>query len=265
MHLATRVADTFLNVTIRFLGPENMGIGTGIMLLGQLDTKLCYKFANLATLFYGSGNPGTRTLLTISHSIPYPRKHGYRHRNHVHMLIRRSYAWNTLIWQPCFMDLATLLPVHFWQCHHSIPYPQKHGYRHQNHVPMWIRCKVMLKTPFLVPKRLFWKIKKIEQIFFSKKQKTRFQKTMRGVCVQNFRSIASLVWSGRLSDTYIPLTEYRNHTHFLVGRVGGGSWVGGDWKCFLPLGVVKGKIHFENGFRLFAKCILGGLYLFPKV
>ena len=66
MDLATRVADTFLNVTIRFLGPENMGIGTGIMLLGQLDTKLCYKFANLATLFYGSGNPGARTLLKIS-------------------------------------------------------------------------------------------------------------------------------------------------------------------------------------------------------
>ena len=65
----------FLNVTIRFLGPENMGIGTGIMLLGQLDTKLGYKFTNLATLFYGSGNPGARTLFTISHSIPYPQKH----------------------------------------------------------------------------------------------------------------------------------------------------------------------------------------------
>ena len=80
----------FLNVTIRFLGPENMGIGTGIMFLGELDTKLCYKFANLATLYYGSGNHGAHTLLTISNSIPYPRKHGYRHQNHMHMLIRRK-------------------------------------------------------------------------------------------------------------------------------------------------------------------------------
>ena len=132
--------DSFQSVTIRFLVPENMGIGTRIMFLCELDAKLCWK-------------------------------------------------------------------LHFW-------------------------CQ----------KGHFQKIK-IEQIFFSKKQKTRFQKTMRGVCVQNFRSIASLVWSGRKSDTYthninIPLTEYRNHTHFLVGRVGGGWWgggwfVGGRWLIYI--------------------------------
>ena len=78
-----------------------MGIGTGIMLIGQLDTKLCYKFANLATLLYGSGNPAARTLLKCHHSIPYPPKHGYMQQHHVPMLIRSKVMLK-------FANLATL-------------------------------------------------------------------------------------------------------------------------------------------------------------
>ena len=76
-------------------------------------TAFCEKFTNLATLFYGSGNPAARTLLKCHHSIPYPPKHGYMHQNHVPMLIRSKPCYacfkNSLIWQPCFMDLATLV------------------------------------------------------------------------------------------------------------------------------------------------------------
>merc|ERR1712082_348832 len=56
-------------------------------------------------------------------------------------------------WKPGLPDLMVLVICHFPIYHHSIPCYQKHGSRHQNHVPKSIRSEVMLKITILV---LFW-------------------------------------------------------------------------------------------------------------
>ena len=51
------------------------------------------------------------------------------------------------IWQPCNLDLATLMVWDSSKCLNLFPCPSKYRYRYQNHFPMSMRSKVMGKTP----------------------------------------------------------------------------------------------------------------------
>ena len=149
MTAITNWSSVVITVLIEYLDPENMGIDTRITHFRDQDIgKNSFLSGGHFEIQDGCHNLMIQWCYHCSYWVPWPWKHGYRHHNLASMRFRdrdMGKSWNSGGHFEIQDGCHTLM---IWYCSHWIPWPWKHGYRHQNHDSSSLRERDIGKSSF---------------------------------------------------------------------------------------------------------------------